>query len=422
MERMAASFDDFGFRPEIEQAIRDAGYVTPTPIQAQVIPTILEGRDLTGMAETGSGKTAAFLLPIINNLEPGDGDPRALVVAPTRELAIQVGAEAVKLSAHRRLRVATVYGGTGLGEQKNELLAGVDLVAGTPGRLIDFIRQTYLRLSKVRYLVLDEADRMLDMGFIRDIEFIMSRAPASRQTLLFSATLPPEILELAKKFMHEPVRVEVERPTITARNIDQSVIMARTVEEKTRILQKFLRRENPDQALIFVATREMTSDLGHLLQRAGLRAASISSLLSQVNREKVLEGFRQGTTRLLVATDVAGRGLDITGVSHVINFDVPSQPDDYVHRVGRTGRAGRAGRAITLVTPRDRPLLAAVEQRLGVPLRRENAEGGLDTRLETAEEGRPAGGRASRRSGKGGRGRPAVAAGPRRRRGRGGPR
>jgi superfamily II DNA/RNA helicase len=365
---MSRRFEEFEFCPEILQAVREAGYEVCTPIQEMAMEPILAGRDLTGMAETGSGKTAAFLLPILERMKLGGDDPQALVVAPTRELALQVAGEAERLGRHREARIAVIYGGTGLGEQKNRLLAGVDLVVGTPGRLIDFIRQTYLRLSRLRYLVLDEADRMLDMGFINDMEFIMSKAPMSRQTLLFSATLPPEILRLARQFMFDPVKVEVEQPTLTAANIEHAVYRAKDTAAKLRLLRDLLRRERPEQALIFVATRERTAEVAESLRRAGIQAASISSLLSQTNRERVLAGFREGTCAVLVATDVAGRGLDIVAISHVFNFDVPGNPDDYVHRVGRTARAGRPGRAITLVSPRDRAPLRQIEAHLGFTL------------------------------------------------------
>ena len=404
---MTASFRDFGLGPELLRAVDEAGYVHCTPIQSVAIGPILEGRDLTGLAETGSGKTAAFLLPILQRLEVGGEDPRALIVTPTRELAQQVAAEAVRLARHLPIRSAVVYGGTGLGSQKNELLAGVDLVVGTPGRLIDFVRQTYLRLSKLRFVVLDEADRMLDMGFIKDVEYLLSKAPMSRQTLLFSATLPEEILQLAERFMFEPLRVEVERPAVTARGIEQSVCLVRGMPEKIRALQILLRREQAARALVFVATREMTSELAEALRRSGVDAASISSLLSQANRERVLEGFRDGRIRVLVATDVAGRGLDIESVSHVFNFDLPPAPDDYVHRVGRTGRKGLAGRAITLVGGRDRRALEAIEKHLGTPLRREVLPG-----VTEAEEAAP-----PERAGRAGRKR-SGRRGPRRRRGR----
>ncbi|MFQ5669594.1 MAG: DEAD/DEAH box helicase [Acidobacteriota bacterium] len=371
---MAKRFSEFDLGPEVLRAVQEAGYTVCTPVQEKAIGPILEGHDLTGLAETGSGKTAAFLLPILDRMKLGGEDPRALVVAPTRELALQVAGEAVKLGAHRQARIAAIYGGTGLGSQKNQLLSGVDLVVGTPGRLIDFIQQTYLRLSRVRYLVLDEADRMLDMGFIKDVEFIVSRAPLSRQTLLFSATLPPEILALADRFMFDPVRVEVERPLLTAQNIEQTVFMVDDVRDKMRVLRGILRNKVTEQALVFVSTREMTVEVAEQLRRDGEQAASISSLLSQTNRERVLSGFRDRSFRVLVATDVAGRGLDIDSISHVINFDVPGVPDDYVHRVGRTGRAGRKGRAITLVGRRDRPLLANIEAHLGVHLSRETSK------------------------------------------------
>ena len=365
---MARRFEEFGFRPEVLRAVREAGYQVCTPVQEKTIDPVLQGNDLTGMAETGSGKTAAFLLPILEKMRPGGDDPQALVVAPTRELAVQVAAEARKLGKYCGVRIAAVYGGTGLGSQKNELLAGVDLVVGTPGRLIDFIRQTYLRLSRIRFLVLDEADRMLDMGFIKDIEFIMSKAPLSRQTLLFSATLPPEILRLAQNFMYHPVGVEVERPSLTARNIEQWAEPVRSDAAKARRLVELLTAEKPEQVLVFVATRERTALVADALHRAGYRASSISSLLSQPNRERVLDDFRKGRVPVLVATDVAGRGLDIVTVSHVINYDVPSVPDDYVHRVGRTARAGRRGRAITLVAPAERAALREIERRIGISL------------------------------------------------------
>jgi superfamily II DNA/RNA helicase len=355
---VSRSFEEFGFRAEILQAVRDAGYDSCTPIQEKAMGPIMEGRDLTGMAETGSGKTAAFLLPILDRIRLGGDDPRALVVAPTRELALQVASEAEKLGKHRGARIIAVYGGTGLGSQKTQLLAGVDLVVGTPGRLIDFIRQTYLRLSSIRHLVLDEADRMLDMGFIKDIEFIMSKAPMSRQTMLFSATLPAEILRLAQQFMFEPVQVEAEQPTMTARGIAHSVYMADGLPQKLRLLREILRREDPGQALVFVATREMTSEVAEALRRAGISAASISSLLSQTNRERVMGGFRNGIYPVLVATDVAGRGLDIESVSHVFNFDAPGPsaaeadrgPSGLLPPAGersrcRARRAGRKGTA-----------------------------------------------------------------------------
>ncbi|MFQ5719698.1 MAG: DEAD/DEAH box helicase [Acidobacteriota bacterium] len=391
-------FDEFGFRPEILRAIKEAGYEICTPIQAKAIEPALDGSDLTGLAETGSGKTAAFLLPILQKITSQGDDPQALVVVPTRELAQQVGVEARRLGKYCEVRIATVYGGTGLGSQKTELLRGVDLVVGTPGRLIDFVRQTYLRLSKVRHLVLDEADRMLDMGFIKDIEFIMSKAPLSRQTLLFSATLPAEILRLAENFMYHPVGVEVERPSLTARNIEQWAETARGDAAKTKRLVELLRTEKPDQVLVFVATRERTSMVADALHRAGFRAASISSLLSQANRERVLAGFRAGETPILVGTDVAGRGLDIVGVSHVVNYDVPSVPDDYVHRVGRTARAGRAGRAITLVSPADRAALGDIERHIGIRLLRSDGdpEGGEAPRGNRSHRRPP--GRASRSS------------------------
>jgi superfamily II DNA/RNA helicase len=392
---MAKSFAEFSFRPEIVQALADVGYKDCTPIQEQAMGAVLEGHDLTGLAETGSGKTAAFLLPILEKLEPGGDDPRALIIAPTRELALQVAAEAERLSAHLKVRVICVYGGTGLGDQKNKLLAGVDLVVGTPGRLIDFVRQTYLRLSKIRWLVLDEADRMLDMGFVKDMEFVMSKAPMSRQTLLFSATFPPEILALAGKFMHEPVHVAVERPSLTARNIVQVAYSVGGTPDKLRRLKDLLRTEKPEQALIFVATRERTAEVADVLRRSGEAVASISSLLSQVNRERVLAGFRDGTHKILVGTDVAGRGLDISGITHVFNFDVPHDPNDYVHRVGRTGRAGRSGRALTLVSGQDRPYLKSIENHIGMKI--ERAEGFTTDEVAAAAAAGDRGGRDSRR-------------------------
>ncbi|HXV77517.1 MAG TPA: DEAD/DEAH box helicase [Candidatus Polarisedimenticolaceae bacterium] len=417
---MSITFRDFGLTGEIIGALDAAGYTSPTPIQRQAIPILLEGGDLIGVAETGTGKTLAFLLPIFERLERDRQDAQALIVCPTRELALQVAGESARFGAVSGVRTVVAYGGTSSGEQKKQLAAGCDIVVGTPGRLLDFLNSAWLSVRRVRTVVLDEADRMLDMGFIADVDAILRRAPMSRQTLLFSATFPEEIRRLSQRYMFHPRIVRMHEGTRVTKNVEH-VVYPVEASKKERLLFELLRRERPEKFLVFTATREATSRLALALRRQGHEVISLSSLLSQANRERALGAFRRGECSALVATDVAARGLDITDIDLVVNFDLPLQPQDYVHRVGRTGRAERAGRAVTLVTPEDEPRAARIEKLLRHDLVRLQLEG------FTRPPGAPAGGRRdagsgrsrSRGSGRGGRGggsrrRPGPASGGRR--------
>jgi superfamily II DNA/RNA helicase len=405
---MSSGFRNFRFRDEVVRALDDAGFTDPTPIQRDAIPVLLGGTDLIGVAETGSGKTLAYLLPFFQRLTPGSNDPRGLVVCPTRELAIQVAGEAVRFGKHLPLRVVLAYGGTSSGDQKRALAAGCDLVVGTPGRLLDFVTSAWLSLSRVRFLVLDEADRMLDMGFINDVDAILRRTPMSRQTALFSATFPDEVRELAERYLLHPELVRMHVGTRVTRNVEHAFYPVRR-EQKESLLLEILERERPAKALVFTATREATSEVAAVLRRSRHDVISLSSLLSQANRERALAQFREGRCDVLVATDVAARGLDITDIDLVVNFDVPMQPGEYVHRIGRTGRMDRAGRAVTLVSELDERRAADIERLLDLKIPRVKLEGfAYVAPRPRARGGRPNGRRPARegsraRSARGGR-------------------
>jgi ATP-dependent RNA helicase RhlE len=371
---MPKIFKEFDLQPEVMAALGEAGYTEPTPIQLKAIPVLMEGKDLIGVAETGTGKTLAYLLPIFRRMERGSADPQALVICPTRELAMQVAGEAVRFGERLGVRTALAYGGTSSGGQKRALAAGCDLVVGTPGRLLDFLTSAWLSLRKLRFLVLDEADRMLDMGFINDIDAMMRKAPMSRQTMLFSATIPEEIRKLAERYMFDPAIVKMHTGTRVTSQVKHAFYPVRQ-EQKVPLLVGILRRDEPAKVLIFTATREGTSELALQLRRHRYDVISLSSLLSQSNRERALEAFRSGEYRILVATDVAARGLDITDIDLVVNFDVPMQAEDYVHRIGRTGRAARFGRAVTLVSELDSRRTRDIERLLGEKIPRLKLEG-----------------------------------------------
>jgi len=349
--------------------LEEEGFVEPTPIQAQAIPLLLRGADLVGVAETGTGKTAAFLLPILNGMEPGGVDPQALVICPTRELAMQVAGVARRFGASIGARTVLTYGGTSSGQQKADLKEGCDIVVGTPGRLLDFVQSAWLSLRKLKYLVLDEADRMLDMGFINDVDAILRKTPMSRQTMLFSATFPDEIVELSERYLLHPEKVQTHQRTRVTSTVDHAFYPV-SKNEKEALLIEILRREKPKKTLIFMATREATSELGTALRRRRYDVISLSSLLSQANRERALDAFRKGECQILVATDVAARGIDITDIDLVVNFDIPMHAEDYVHRIGRTGRAERSGKAVTLVCELDGRRTRDIEKMLGEPIRR----------------------------------------------------
>ena len=371
-------FTELPLKPELLDTIAAAGYVECTPIQAQVIPLALERHDITGMAQTGTGKTAAFLIPILQMLQHG-GEVQALVVTPTRELAVQVTGEAEKLGRKLGVRTAAIYGGTSTGHQRQTIFAGVDIVVGTPGRLIDFVKSAVLRMRYIKWLVLDEADRMLDMGFIDDIDFLCRRAPPSRQTMLFSATLPPPIARIASAYMMHAVEVSVSPGRVVAEGVQQSLYSVRE-DGKMSLLLDLLRAEQPERCLIFTARRESTGDIMRRLREKGFEAARLSSLQEQRHRESTMDMFRRGEVHVLVATDVAGRGIDIGEITHVINYDFPMEADDYVHRIGRTARAGRQGHAITFVTAKDLKRLSDIRKLTGMdlPLTRFGAKPGGD--------------------------------------------
>ncbi|MBI4504444.1 MAG: DEAD/DEAH box helicase [Chloroflexi bacterium] len=345
----------------LSRAIQELGYEEPTPIQQQAITLLLEGHDVVGQAQTGTGKTAAFGLPMLERIQPGGKDPQGLVLAPTRELAIQ-DAEAIhSLGRHKEVRIVPIYGGQPIERQLRALRRGTDIVVGTPGRVMDHIRRGTLALDSVRMVVLDEADEMLDMGFIEDIEFILEQVPQERQTALFSATIPPRIAALAQRYLRDPRHVSVTQEKLTVPQTRQ-VYVEVLGQNKFDALTRILDAEMPASAIIFTRTKRDAAELADQLAGLGYVAEPIHGDLSQAERDRVMRRFREGLVELLVATDVAARGLDIPDVSHVINYDMPVDPQLYVHRIGRTGRAGRKGEAITLVTPRERGMLKLIER------------------------------------------------------------
>jgi len=365
------SFEELGISESSRRAIMEMGYEEPTPIQARTIPLLLAGRDVIAQAQTGTGKTAAYALPILEHLDATLRAPQALVLCPTRELAIQVATAMHQLSKYRGVSVVPIYGGQPIERQLRALTAGIQVVVGTPGRVMDHMRRGTLDLSRIRSIALDEADEMMDMGFLEDIEFIFEALPPERQTALFSATIPPRIATLSSRYLRNPVRVSVTMAHVTVPLTTQTAYEV-PGGDKFDALTRVLDVETPQSAIIFCRTRNESSDLAERLIGAGYTAEAINGDLPQTVRDRVMHRFREGQVDLLVATDVAARGLDIPAVSHVINYDIPTDPEAYVHRIGRTGRAGRAGDAITLVSTRERNTLRgierAVEQR--IPLKR----------------------------------------------------
>jgi superfamily II DNA/RNA helicase len=366
------TFGDLGLSDAVRGAVKQAGYSTPTPIQAQAIPHILERRDVLGIAQTGTGKTAAFTLPMLTMLETGRARarmPRTLIVEPTRELAAQVEEAFIKYGVNHKLSVALLIGGVSFGDQDLKISRGADVLIATPGRLLDHVERGKLLLSGVELLVIDEADRMLDMGFIPDIERICKLVPFTRQTLFFTATMPPEIQRLTGQFLHNPVRVEVARPATTAATIAQTLVPASDRDyEKRETLRRLLVAPELKNAIIFCNRKRSVVELHRSLLRHNFSVAALHGDMDQPSRMRALDGFRQGATKFLVASDVAARGLDIPAVSHIFNFDVPHHSEDYVHRIGRTGRAGLEGTAITLVAPSDSKSLYAIEKLIGQPI------------------------------------------------------
>lgn len=360
-------FSDFSLDKRVLQAINDMGFEEPSPIQAACIPEILAGKDVLGQAQTGTGKTAAFGIPIIEKVTQVP-KVQALILTPTRELAIQVAGELQKIAVHKRIKTLPIYGGQSIGHQIRALKRGVQVVIGTPGRLLDHIQRKTLDLKAVQLVVLDEADEMLDMGFIDDIEQILKELDASRQTLLFSATMPPEVRRLARKYMNQPEIISISKSEITAPLIEQ--VYYKVLERnKLESLCLILDSQEIELGIIFCRTKRGVDELTEALQGRGYLANGLHGDLSQVQRDAVMKSFRDSSIELLIATDVAARGIDVENVSHVINYDIPQDPESYVHRIGRTGRAGRKGLALTLITPREIKQLRAIEAIIKHPLK-----------------------------------------------------
>ncbi len=355
-------FDQLGLDDRVLDALRDVGYETPSPIQAATIPPMLEGRDIVGLAQTGTGKTAAFALPLLSRLDLKQKTPQALVLAPTRELALQV-CEAFERYAARMpgVKVLPVYGGQGYGVQLSALRRGVHVVVGTPGRIMDHLEKGTLDLTELRFLVLDEADEMLNMGFAEDVETILADTPADKQVALFSATMPAQIRRISKKYLTEPAEITVKNKTATATNITQRYLIV-SYPQKVDALTRILEVENFEGMIVFVRTKNETETLAEKLRARGFSAAAINGDVPQQVRERTIGQLKDAKLDILVATDVAARGLDVERISHVVNYDIPTDPESYVHRIGRTGRAGRSGDAISFVTPRERHLLRSIEK------------------------------------------------------------
>lgn len=381
---VSAHFADLDLIPSLLDAVQDAGYVEPTSIQTQAIPHVLSGSDVMGCAQTGTGKTAAFALPILQRLTADPNEPprsngarakspkrvtRVLVLSPTRELAIQIGESFNVYGRHTAMKNTVIFGGVKQNSQVQALQRGVDILVATPGRLLDLMTQGYVTLDRVEILVLDEADRMLDMGFIQDVKRILKKVPKDRQTLLFSATLPHEIIELASRILRDPVQVSVtpEQPTVEA--IEQAVFFV-PKKKKQFLLEHVLGDSDVSRVLVFTRTKHGANHVVKKLQGAGFRAEAIHGNKSQAARQQALKDFRDGKTRVLVATDVVARGIDVEDISHVIQFDLPNEPETYIHRIGRTGRAGACGMAIAFCTEDERPYLKSIEKliRMHVPI------------------------------------------------------
>ena len=353
-------FAALGLSEKVLEGVRAAGYTEPTPIQLRAIPLVLSGKDVIGSAQTGTGKTAAFALPILSKLgKHNPVGPRALILEPTRELASQVETAVRDYARFTDLKVTVVYGGVGYGKQNDELKAGTDIVAATPGRLLDHLEQGTVRLDKVEFLVLDEADRMLDMGFLPDVRRLVEKCPKLRHTALFSATIPPQIETLIQWAMHNPETIEIGARRTVAETV-KHVIYPVSDMQKTDLLLELLKRVNYDSVIVFCRTKHGADRAASLLNRANHAVAVLHSNRTQKEREQALEGFREGKYEVLVATDIAARGLDIADVSHVINYDVPQHPEDYIHRIGRTGRAENTGDAFTIMVAEDAPHVFAI--------------------------------------------------------------
>jgi len=364
------SFDTLPLHAKLQRGVREIGYRVPTPIQKGTIPHAVSGRDIVGTAQTGTGKTAAFLLPVLERLlEEPKGRILALILTPTRELALQADAFLRKLAGHTHLRGAPVYGGVGMADQERALRGGAEIIIATPGRLLDHMSRGYVDFRPLRILVLDEEDRMLDMGFLPDVRRILDRLPRERQTMLFSATMPPEVVSLSRQFLRDPKLVQVEERTVAAVGVSHLALPVPS-HLKTELLLNLLQDETMTSVLVFARTKHRADNLGRQLERRGLRAGVIHGNRSQSQRVRALEAFRTGEFRVLVATDIAARGVDVKDVSHVVNFDVPHEPETYVHRVGRTARAQQRGDAFTFFAPEEEADLNRIEKLIGMRIPR----------------------------------------------------
>ncbi len=373
-EQDLGTFADMGLHETVLQAVRDAGYERPTPIQAQSIPLVMKGRDVMGLAQTGTGKTAAFTLPIVDRLIDGPRRTRVLVLTPTRELCVQVEESVQKYARHADLSVVSVYGGVPLDPQEKKLRSGVDIVVATPGRLIDHLERQNVVFDDLEVLVLDEADRMLDMGFAPQINRIVSDVPSYRQTLLFSATMPPEVEALARKYLRKPVVVQVGRRSSAASTVTHAVYPVPR-DRKSALLAQLLKEVALDSVLVFTRTKHGADRVVRHLEKENVEATAMHADKTQPQRTKALEDFKSGKVRVLVATDIAQRGLDISGITHVVNYDVPQQAEDYVHRIGRTGRAAKEGDAYTFMAPDEIAMVRQIERVIGQPIPRISVPG-----------------------------------------------
>jgi ATP-dependent RNA helicase RhlE len=368
------SFETFNFHPSIMAGVRELGYVRPTPIQLQSIPPIMQGRDLIGLAQTGTGKTAAFVLPILQRLLPGPrNDVRALIISPTRELAEQTYETTSELGKQAGLRSIAIYGGVNMEQQIRRLRSGIEIIAGCPGRLLDHLWKGTINLSHLEVLVIDEADRMFDMGFLPSVRGVLECIIHSRQTLLFSATMPGNIRRLVQEILHDPVTVQIGC-TAPADTVSHAMYPVKQ-HLKTALLKELLRRTKTESVLVFTRTKHRTERVAQQLARAGFRATSLQGDMPQYRRQAALDGFRNGSVKILVATDIAARGIDVLDISHVVNYDMPDSTDAYTHRIGRTGRIGKNGEAFTFVTGADTAMVRALERLIKKPLERRTLQG-----------------------------------------------
>jgi ATP-dependent RNA helicase RhlE len=379
------SFETFNFHPSIMAGVRALGYTKPTPIQLQAIPPIMRGRDIIGLAQTGTGKTAAFVLPILQRLLQGPrGRPRALIISPTRELAEQTTEAINDLGEQTGLKSIAIYGGVSMEQQNRQLTKGAEIIAACPGRLLDHLWKGTIDLAHLEVLVIDEADRMFDMGFLPDIRNILRCILHKRQTLLFSATMPENIRRLAREILYDPVTVQIGR-TLPAKTVSHSLYPVKQ-HLKTTLLKELLRKTDTESVLVFTRTKHRASRVAQQLVRAGYQVTSLQGNLSQNQRQAALDGFRNGSIKILVATDIAARGIDVLSISHVINYDMPESTDDYIHRIGRTGRVDKSGDALTFVTEADAGKIRALEQLLDAPLARMTLQGFDYTKSAPARE------------------------------------